>query len=302
MFAGCQSLSSLNLSSFSTQSVTSFESMFEDCESLASLNLENFVNYKSYNFKKFFKNCVNLEYVNIKNIKGYYYKEYESLCSVISSYCSTYEEMFSGCINLAYINIYSLQELPVYSNMFKDITREITYCTSNQTAIPNILSQIQDSTRDCSQECYLEPHILIYNTNECQIDCSQNSNSKIFGYQDKCYEACPKRTKISQDNKYICKEIICNKYYNYEENDCVDEIPKGYYLKNETSKTLGKCHSDCMRCYGEENINNTNCEKCYPNKFLYLRNCLDKCKNGYFTLQIGNSSENVCNCENIECK
>ena len=42
MFAGCSSLTSLNLSNFNTNNVNNMSFMFAGCSSLTSLNLSNF--------------------------------------------------------------------------------------------------------------------------------------------------------------------------------------------------------------------------------------------------------------------
>ena len=43
MFAGCQSLTALDLSSFNTANLVYMNEMFEDCQSLTALDLSNFV-------------------------------------------------------------------------------------------------------------------------------------------------------------------------------------------------------------------------------------------------------------------
>ena len=303
MFYKCSLLQSLNLSSFKTEKVYSFTSMFENCNSLISLNLENFNNSNAVFINNMFRNCINLEYINIRNIKGYNNYDYSEICRKYNSECSTTSGMFSGCIKLNFINIFSLLELVQYSNMFKDIISGFTYCINNQTEIPNIISQLSNGQRDCSQKCYKQPHRLIINTNECVIQCDKsNGNKKIYGYKDECYEKCPNRTKISKEYNFVCEDLYCQKYYNYNESDCLNELPEGFYLKNEALKTIDKRHKDRKFCFGKENINNTNCKSCPTNKYLYLRNCLTTCTKGYFKYNQNGTLIDVCNCENISCQ
>ena len=40
----------------------------------------------------------------------------------------------------------------------------------------------------------------------------------------------------------------CPKYINYDQTDCIDEIPNGYYLKNATIGTIEKCYKLCETC------------------------------------------------------
>ena len=252
MFSECSSLQSLNLLSFKTENVYSFASMFENCNSLISLDLENFVNSKAVFLNNMFRNCKSLEYINIRNIKGsnnnssYYCQKYHT-----TEYCSTTHGMFSGCTNLKFVNIFSLLQLLFYSDMFQYITSNFTYCIDNQTEILNIIKQFTKAQRDCSEKCYEQRHILLSRTNKCVIECNKTDN-KIYAYKEDCHEKCPKRTKISEEYNFTCEDIICEKYYNFGETGCVDEIPEGYYLKDETLKTIDQCHNDCKSCYGQE--------------------------------------------------
>ena len=57
MFFGCQSLQSLDLSSFKTTKVKSMNSMFEDCKSLRSLDLSSFDTSEVTDMSGMFYNC-----------------------------------------------------------------------------------------------------------------------------------------------------------------------------------------------------------------------------------------------------
>ena len=45
--------------------------------------------------------------------------------------------------------------------------------------------------------------------------------------------------------------LKCPKYVNYLQTDCIDEIPKGYFLVDVVRRTLGKCHILCETCIQE---------------------------------------------------
>ena len=119
--------------------------------------------------------------------------------------------------------------------MFNGITNNFTYCIYNQSAILNIknqLTSLSNAKRDCSSKCYSTPHRLNITTNECEItSCGQN-DSKIYEYNNECFEICPKRTKVSQEDEYICQFFNCDFFYNYNETDCISEIQDGYYIKH----------------------------------------------------------------------
>ena len=72
MFSGCISLSSLNLSTFNTSSVTDMGWMFSGCSSLSSLDLSTFNTSNARNVDNIFDGCSKLEevYVKDKRIKS----------------------------------------------------------------------------------------------------------------------------------------------------------------------------------------------------------------------------------------
>ena len=57
MFCGCNSLTSLNLSTFNTSNVTSMIAMFRGCNSLTSLNLSTFNTSNVTNMTAMFDGC-----------------------------------------------------------------------------------------------------------------------------------------------------------------------------------------------------------------------------------------------------
>ncbi len=67
LFAECESLISLNLSSFNTSQVTDMSDMFYGCESLTSLNLSSFNTSKVTNMCKMFCNCKQLTFLDLSN-------------------------------------------------------------------------------------------------------------------------------------------------------------------------------------------------------------------------------------------
>ena len=64
MFMGCQSLTSLDLSSFNTSNVTDMSSMFQHCNSLTSLNLSSFDTSNVTDMGSMFSYCDSLTDLN----------------------------------------------------------------------------------------------------------------------------------------------------------------------------------------------------------------------------------------------
>ena len=281
MFKNCKSLSSLDLSNFDTSKVTDMESMFEGCERLISLSLVNFETSNVRYMNKMFRGCKRLQSLYFNNITS------ESL--------GTMQQMFYDCGSLKYLNIYSLTEKEQsISEMFDGASNDFTLCIKENENIPNIFEEFykrSNTKRDCSDACYgagnARPKIT-----EKKICC------RMFEYNGICYDKCPKRMNASLEDKF-CKFFNCSpKYYNYEQDDCIDDIPDGYYESNQTLKTIDKCHKTCKTCNTGPTGTKANCVSCngtYP--YFYFNNCLASCENDYYN----KSGFLECRCITKEC-
>ena len=91
MFAGCNSLISLDLSFFDTKNVTSLEDIFADCFSLTTINLSGW------------------NTSNVKNMRGLFYRNTSlttiNLRSFDTSNITNMRAMFMGAINLTEIDL-----------------------------------------------------------------------------------------------------------------------------------------------------------------------------------------------------
>ena len=67
MFRSCNSLESLDLSTFDTSKVTSMENMFTRCGALTELNLQNFTTQNVTSFKEMFFNCPELTVLDLSS-------------------------------------------------------------------------------------------------------------------------------------------------------------------------------------------------------------------------------------------
>ena len=136
LFYGCESLTSLDLTTFNTNSVTNMNSMFSGCSSLKSLDLFHlnikfvkdmsnmfsgcaslqkidFSNHETSsltNLQKMFYECKNLESINLSSF---------NTISVISM-----NEMFAKCTSLKYLDIYNIdmKNCNNYTDMFSNVT------------------------------------------------------------------------------------------------------------------------------------------------------------------------------------
>ena len=215
MFCGSKSLKFLDLSSFNTQSVNYMDEMFKNCESLISINLNNFNTQNVLNMKEMFWNCKSLISLNLNNF-------------LISE--------DTNCLD-----------------MFFGINPKLIFCLDSIKYISNkLVEQLpENNTQNCSDSCFLNiENKFLLQDNKCIDNCTKDEKFR-YEYNYICYESCPKRTNVITENKYLCKDLMCenkNKYYNYSQMECLDTIPDRYYLNDSVEKTIDECDISCKRC------------------------------------------------------
>ena len=265
MFHGLSNIIQMDLSNFNTTGTTEMIGMFCGCSSLISLDLSNF--------------------------------DTSSVTYMVS--------MFEGCNSLIFINLKSFIEtsnLNLYG-IFTGTHSSLITCI-NEANAPKIKNELTKkgllSTSDCSNECFNNNMKIIIEERKCITDCRSDIKYKNE-FNNICYESCPDKTYIYDD--YLCFDINYEKfykYYNYEQTDCEDIIPKGYYLNDTLYKTIDKCHNDCETCDKKEDEISTNCLTCSNSKYLDLGKCISDCPFGFFSDNFGN---NICFCSNnTKCK
>ncbi|MEC5317310.1 BspA family leucine-rich repeat surface protein, partial [Enterococcus casseliflavus] len=127
MFQFCESLTSLDVSSFDTSHVTSMSSMFRDCESLTSIDVSNFDTSHVTDMSSMFANCESLTSIDVSNfdtsqatdMNGMFF-HCKSLTSLdISSFdtnqVTDINSMFDGCDSLTSLDISSFDTSHVTS-------------------------------------------------------------------------------------------------------------------------------------------------------------------------------------------
>ena len=142
MFAYCNSLESLNLSNFNTQSSASFLSMFRNCFNLKFLNLSGMVTNKGINFGNMFYNCYSLKSLEISHFEtgnilraSYMFYNCSSLTSLNLSnfikendyYLIMMDGMFQDCKNLQYLNIKGKSNA-LYTNILYNTPENMVGC------------------------------------------------------------------------------------------------------------------------------------------------------------------------------
>ena len=90
-------------------------------------------------------------------------------------------------------------------------------------------------------------------------------------------------------------DLVCENYYNYEQNGCIESIPDGYYCNSTQLKTIDKCNENCKTCNQGPTTENNNCLTCKEeteseNIYYDLGNCISSCD--YFI----RNSKLICKC------
>ena len=308
MFDGCENLESINLQNIDTSKTTNLNGMFYGCSKLTSLNLSSFDMSNAQTLQKMFYGCENLQYIEFNNIKTLnsltdvyeLFSGCKSLKSLDLSFMdiskvTNMESVFYGCENLKYLNLSSFDTSSInnmistfdgctslsyinfgkfvesdnlnLTDIFNNIGDNLIICIEDVTNAQNIISLINEKNivNDCSNLCFSENAIYNLENNTCSGDCSNNNELYKYKYNNNCISS-------------------CNNYLSYNQKECIDTIPEGYYLNSSSLKTIDKCPDKCSLC-SDESMKNSLCISCNSNYYkLDLEsyvNCYSNCPEGY---------------------
>lgn len=117
MFQGCSGLTSLDVSSFDTGNVTNMNRMFSGCGGLTSLDVSNFNTINVTNMERMFQGCERLQYLNLNSFNTHNVTNMNQMfsgCSVmyqlnIQNFDTTnvtiMDDIFAGCNNIQFLNV-----------------------------------------------------------------------------------------------------------------------------------------------------------------------------------------------------
>ena len=134
MFIYCESLTSLDLSSFNTRNVTDMQGMFCKCINLTNLNVSNFDTSKVITMNLMFGFCNNLtnldiSHFNTSNVTDMYSMFYScfqlnriDVSNFDTSKVTNMVQMFAGCNSLNSLNLsnFNTSQVNTMANMFRD--------------------------------------------------------------------------------------------------------------------------------------------------------------------------------------
>ena len=130
MFYNCYSLTSINIASFDTSQLSEMNYMFYNCSSLLNIDLSHFKT-DNLNFMKYtFTGCSSLKSIDISN---FYVKNIETNHRV--------DYLFANCTNLQYIDISTIKSLKYCTNIFQNVPDygSIRFCKKIESDIKKIL-------------------------------------------------------------------------------------------------------------------------------------------------------------------
>ena len=223
------------------------------------------------------KNC-NLESVSndlcteCNNILNYYKTEDDSLNNQMQCYNGHPDGYF----------------LDVDNNIFKKCYKSCKTCDELGNHAEQLCTSCPDKyTLNGTSNCYeICTHHYYFDSNK-EYFCTGDENcpaerSKLIVDKNECVESCSGEYKFEFENKCY-KACPANSFYNFEQTNCIGEIPVGYY-ENETQK-IDKCFPKCKECVFDS-IKEDHCVSC-NNSLLYYQKEDEALVNPYFDCYTG---------------
>jgi surface protein len=128
MFSGCSNLTSLDLSSFDTSNVTKMVQMFAGCESLTSLDISSFNTSKVTNMQYMFRNCGSLTSLDLSSFDMSNVKFLDNMLVGTDNMLTitTPKKMFVSGLKINLYGNFEDEAGNVYSVLNKDTPTKIT--------------------------------------------------------------------------------------------------------------------------------------------------------------------------------
>ena len=127
------------------------------------------------------------------------------------------------------------------------------------------------------------PKYHYFNTTENKfLKCSENCLTCDESPINSTYYGCSSCDEISilYPQSTNCLNCVArNKYINYYFNECLDEIPEGFYLMDSSNKLIDICYESCKSCNTKGDENDHKCNECNEENPFNFQNkkCLNDC-------------------------
>ena len=250
---------------------------YEQIECIDSVPDGFYVNNTEYNtIDKCYKNCktcskasdddYNMYCLTCDNLKGFYLVENTNNCEK-DPYPGYYldDTIWRKC----HISCSTCSAKPLFNN-----NGEVTNC---DTCNKDLGFYPIENSNTCGNKTrggeYFDEDCTCYK--KCYKDCLTCSGKEINEYHMNCLNC-----DISKSFTYFAKTTNClnckslSKYVNYEQTECIDSVPKGYYVNDTEINTINKCYTDCKTCFAGGSNDTMNCLTCQPSLYLKNGNCV----------------------------
>ena len=278
--------------------------------------------------------------INLNIINNCY--ESCSICSLNGSYSSNENHNCIKCRNNYYpfgengTNCYIKEDVENYypnwyfneiKNFFEECYKNCKECTGpseydclkcknenlylyNGTCLDNCPIRTLNSKNiyeiNMCEQCYENCETCEDKGTPNEMHCTSSLRNTIK-FRGECFKIYDESSKAFYHPQ--CPDIItsCNEYLNNyikeNENECISEIEKGYFVSNSATGLLSKCHELCETCSKNYTENNENCDTCIKG-FVQEGKCVNNCSDGYY---LDNNKcikcyENCLSCEQKEEK
>lgn len=207
MFAGCSSLTSLDLSNTNASNVTNMRAMFSNCRKLVDLNLENLDTSKVTNMGYMFKDCDSLTTLDVSTLNTENVTEmpamFEGCESLVSLDLSTFDTSNLSFAIAMFYECSSLEEL----NLSNFNTSGLIYTTSMFAGCSS-LTNLDLSSFDTSS--INEMTNMFRNCESLTNLDLRNFNTSQVKYMNGMFEGCSSLTNLDLSGFDVSKVTTMN--------------------------------------------------------------------------------------------
>ena len=149
-----------------------------------------------------------------------------------------------------------------YKGVVSDNEQYCVKCISNYYFIEN------------TENCFKDPIGYYFNEEKnvyssCHSSCAYCISKEINNTFMNCISCKNENYKYYPKNKNC---LSCPKYVNYEQTNCIDEIPDKFFLYDSLNGIIEKCHELCSKCTIGPTTKSMNCDYCIDGYYLRVDN------------------------------
>jgi hypothetical protein len=192
--------------------------------------------------------------------------------------CSPECETCSGPNNTNCLSCYNTYTNQNFSHLYKgQCLRECPEGTFQSEANGHLICE------DCYKNCKSCDQRGDYINMNCETCLDNNAIKK----GSNCYNVYDIKNKSFYDPENNSVITSCFQLFNYyikeNTNECISSFENGFYISNNNTGLVSKCHSKCRTCSKNHTEISTNCDTClYGNYLLQEGNCVPNCSFGYY--------------------